>query len=350
MSKISHYIKSDVFGSFTPARGMSWKRRFGIARVGVFACTLCALAVVGAAHRAQADVGESAMALGRDLAPLADVLGSTQKIDLNGEHIFMGASTTAQPMKEVLDRFQKHCEESPSPFGELLKRAGTNPPPAESGAASLLPAGSEGAFKGEAYRAETEKEGTLLCATRGSLTGATPAEAIKAFGKTHDLGTLGKMRYAYVKKMPGGKTSVLTAWTDDSFSIERLMPADGSEPQGSDYGAVARPPSGKRVITAQIVGTQYGVRLYTSTESVANLVTFYDADMAKKGWLRQSKAEHPKMTAEQDPNTVGGHLYTKASLQAIVQITPSDSTTTSVAICELGVPGEAIVAPTIQEK
>ena len=63
-----------------------------------------------------------AMALGRDLVPLADVLGRTTIVNLNGEHIFMGSVITEEPVKSVLDRFQANCGENPGPFNEILKQ------------------------------------------------------------------------------------------------------------------------------------------------------------------------------------------------------------------------------------
>ena len=341
MINLGHYIKGDLRGSFSTARGNRWQRRFGVARVVVFGSVLAALAVVSATHRAKADVGEAAMALGRDLVPLADVLGRTTNVNLNGEHIFMGSVITEEPVKSVLDRFQANCGENPGPFNEILKQF--DAVPAEKRTGELKDPG----LNGEAFRAESATEGTVMCITKGAKSGTTFDQAMTAFGQTRDIGSLGKLRYAYARKTSTGSTAVLSAWTEDSFNLNKLMPADGSEPAGNDEGEVARPPSSKRVINAHLEGTQYGVRIYSTTESEANVVKFYDADMAKKGWARHTVADHADMKPELDPGSKGAHLYTKGTLQAIVQLASEDGQT-SVSICELGVAGEEIVTPTIK--
>ncbi len=344
MFKVGHYVKADLRGSYSAARSTArrktWHHRFGVARLAVFGCALGSLAIVSATHRAKADVGEAAIALGRDLVPLADVLGRATNVNLNGEHIFMGSVITEEPVKSVLDRFQANCAENPGPFNEILKRL--NDVPAEKRTGEL----KDPSINGDAFRSETANEGTVLCITKGAKSGSTYEKAMTAFGQTRDIGSLGKLRYAYARKTSTGSTAVLSAWTEDSFSIDKLLPPDGSEPAGNDDGQVARPPSSKRTINAHIEGTSYGVRLYTTTESQANVVTFYDADMAKKGWARHALADHKDMAPELDPGAKGTHLYTKGALQAIVQLVSEDGQT-SVAIAELGV-DEEIVTPTIK--
>ncbi|MEO6419170.1 MAG: hypothetical protein ABIP39_07175 [Polyangiaceae bacterium] len=348
MSKLGHYFKGDLLGSYSKARGSRWSRRFGAARVAVFACVLGGFAILSSTHRAKADIGEAAMAIGRDLVPLADVLGNMNDVELNGEHIFMGSATSQQSVKDVLDRFQAHCAENPGPFVDVMKNLSKATTDEQRGELSKgLDTAGPGA--GEVYRTETDGEGTLLCMTKGAKTEKNLKEAMAAFAKTRDLGSVGKLRYAYARKSKGGGTAVLTAWTEDSFNIDKLAPSDGSEPAGNDGVEVARPPSAKRVLNAQIVGTPYGVRQYISKESKEKLIAFYDADMAKKGWLKPSIKEHKDYKPELEPATIGAHLYTKASLQAIVQINAGDEAgQTSVAICELGVAGEEIVVPSIK--
>lgn len=340
MFNFGHYVNGNLRGSYSTARGNTWHRRFGVARVVMFGCVLGTVAMVSAAHRAKADVGEAAVALGRDLIPLADVLGRTTSISLNGEHIFMGSVMTDEPVTSVLDRFQANCGENPGPFSEVIQQL--NNIPADKRVGEL----KDPHLSGNAFREESGNEGTVLCITKGSKSGSTYEKAMTAFGQTRDLGSLGKLRYAYARKTSSGSTAVLSAWTEDSFNIDKLMPADGSEPAGTDGGEVARPPSSRRTISAHVEGTPYGVRMYTTTESEANLITFYDADMAKKGWARHTLAEHKDMKPENDPGLKGTHLYTKGSGQAIVQLASEDGAT-SVSICELGV-GEEIVTPTIQ--
>lgn len=213
------------------------KRRRGIRRVVAYLVAMSLLLGLGALHRAKAAAGEAVRGVGRDLAALSDVLTEPHELRLNGETIHVSSSSAPGSVKETLDRFEEHCQRSPT-----------------------------GAWRDDA---NDGSEGAVACG-------------------------VDQMRYAYAKRTATGTTHVLAAWTDHRFRPEALVaPEDGSDAPGTDSGAVARPPNAQRVLTAEVVGTPYAVRVYSSKNDAAGLVVSYDDAMAAKGRERIADEKHP---------------------------------------------------------
>lgn len=213
------------------------KRNRGIRRVVAYALAMSLLLGLGALHRAKAAAGEAVRGVGRDLAALSDVLTEPHELRLNGETIHVSSSSAPGSVKDTLDRFEEHCQKSPT-----------------------------GAWRDDA---NDGSEGAVACG-------------------------VDQMRYAYAKRTPTGTTHVLAAWTDRRFRAEALAaPEDGSDAPGTDSGAVARPPNARRLLTAEVVGTPYAVRVYSSKDDAPLLLRSYDAAMTSKGWERIADEKRP---------------------------------------------------------
>ena len=282
MFKIGHLVGSVVLDPFTrsgKARAEAkWSRRWAALRLTAFVSAVGFGGILFCAHGAKAAVGESIMAIGRDLAPLADIIGSATSVDLNGERMTLGYAISDESIKTVMDRFQAHCDANPAAsfadaWGDLAKL-----PTAQ------RPKEAEAFQKGFVQRTDDEREGTIICFTNGAKSESTIKKAWEKFDKAHDLGYLGKARLAFAEKDKFGKTIILTAWTEDSFNVDKLAPPEGAEPGGTDSTIVGRPPRSKRILTATLLGKPYGVRFYESTESMEALGAFYEHDMAERGW------------------------------------------------------------------
>jgi hypothetical protein len=116
------------------------------------------------------------------------------------------------------------------------------------------------------------------------------ADASRLFQRTHDLGTLGKLRYAYARATPGGQTLVLTAWTEDTFKLDALFPRDGDAP-GADPPELPRPPQAQRLMSIEVARTPFGAYVYRSSAPPRALTDYYDAKMDAKGWTILDPAE-----------------------------------------------------------
>src|SRR5690606_21274620 len=75
-----------------------------------------------AARALHAQVSEAALALGRELSGLSDLTRGNHSIELNGARLQHARSITPQPLDEVLDRLEAHCEEGGGPLAEELDR------------------------------------------------------------------------------------------------------------------------------------------------------------------------------------------------------------------------------------
>jgi hypothetical protein len=244
------------------------KRNRGIRRVVAYALAMSLLLGLGALHRAKAAAGEAVRGIGRDLAALSDVLTEPHELRLNGETINVSSSSAPGSVKDTLDRFEEHCQKSPT-----------------------------GAWRDDATDGT---EGAVACG-------------------------VDQMRYAYAKRTASG-THVLAAWTDRRFRHEALAaPEDGSDAPGTDSGAVARPPNAQRLLTAEVVGTPYAVRVYASKDDASSLLRAYDDAMTTKGWERIADEKHP-----------GERSYVHGGTVVTMVITPSDKGTgATVTIAEL---------------
>jgi hypothetical protein len=65
-----------------------------------------------------------------------------------------------------------------------------------------------------------------------------------------------------------------------------MLPERGRDAPGSDPAGAPRPPRAQRILTADVEGVPYGVRLYDSAAPPAEVIAHYDAEMAARGWER----------------------------------------------------------------
>jgi hypothetical protein len=139
------------------------------------------------------------------------------------------------------------------------------------------------------------------------------------------------MRYAYAKKTPDG-THVLVAWTDEHYSFASLAAEDGHDAPGTDSAIVPRPAGARRLLSAEIAGTQYSVRVFESARPVADVTAEYDAAMKKLGFTPLADKKNPNesgflrggfvVTVVVEPGEHGGAVASVAELGTITQERP----------------------------
>jgi hypothetical protein len=272
-------------------------RTAGIARVAAYAVTVGAVIGGLSLRSAMADIGEASQALGHQLLPLSDVLGERSHVMVNGESIFIGNALTDEPVGEVLDRFVQNCHEHRSSSSEVWSKVAgmqekfskltaqqiaSTPRHAQLTAALGKLAGMPVDRFGT-IRTGGDDSGAVICFTQADGTPLDGATAWTEFRKTGDLGKLGNLRYAYATRTKQ-KTHVLTAWTQDKFNFTSLSLKAGDAP-GQDPVGVPRPPSSRRVLTASVTQTPYGLHVYESPDTPAQVLEFYDTKMTEDGWI-----------------------------------------------------------------
>lgn len=246
----------------------------GALRVTTYLAAVSAIGLGVSMHSAKADVAEEQISLGRDLVPLADLLQGERTVLVNGERAHVATTTSNDSLETVVDRFAKNCEENASPLSDAWKAVpGENQNEAHEAIASV-------AITRELH----ENEGTVMCMARGKNSGDSFMTSAREFVKSGNLGAIGQMRYAYAKRGADGKTFVMTAWTDDSFSVRALMPKNGEDAPGSDSENIPRPANAQRLLTTGIEKMPFVARAYKTTDAPGAVLAFYDREMATRGW------------------------------------------------------------------
>jgi hypothetical protein len=152
-----------------------------------------------------------------------------------------------------------------------------------------LPTDLQGASGAGVLRDERGDSGVVACVVREDGQPAVGYREISArlaeLVKTGDLGALGRLRYVFAEKTSTGRTHVVAAWTEGPFNLFALLPPHGGgDTPGTDPQSAPRPPKAHRMLSADVEGVPYGVRIYDSSATPAEVVKLYDDTMASRGW------------------------------------------------------------------
>jgi hypothetical protein len=109
-------------------------------------------------------------------------------------------------------------------------------------------------------------------------------ERLQQFARTGDLSNVGKLRYVHARQTGEGRSHVVTAWTDGTFDVSALMPKNGEDTPGADSMFLPRPDSAVRILTADVQGVPYALRLYDAAGAPADVLARYEAGMLENGW------------------------------------------------------------------
>jgi hypothetical protein len=233
-------------------------------------------------RHAKAEFERQSLDLGRQLSDLAKANKTdTTTIVFNGQKMLLGSSATDAPVNEVLNRYEAYCRDKSS----AMFRDDANAP-------------KEGAeiAKSGVIRANGIDEGSVICFVQGSESRPTRKEALDAFIKSGNLGAIGELRYAYVKKSETGRALVLTAWTDSTFNLLAIAPrTPDTDVVGEDFSNVPRLGGTVRTMSARAEGTPYAVNVYRTKESPEKVAAFYDKEMQDKGWYMFDPERNDKM-------------------------------------------------------
>lgn len=250
------------------------KRLDGFARVlraAAVVAILSLLLTMVLARRARADLAATSTRIGRDLAPLADVLGGATTIALNGQKMMLRYDGSPKKVVEILDAAEQACR-----AGEVkAPRVDPESVPLADRALRLADLG--------VVRGGNDDEGAVLCFARGADTPDSLLAQLDRLTQTNDLGSLGKMRYVYAKKERGG-SAVLAAVTDDSFRLDALRPAADRDAPGSDDPLLPRPLGSVRLFSGVLEGTPYASRVYRTRAADADVKEAFEKEMLERGF------------------------------------------------------------------
>jgi hypothetical protein len=283
------------------ARGASVvERAMRVVRVSTYLTFVLAAAGVVTVARARAAVGDAVLSAGGELAGVP--LGPANRVRLNGELVNVSSTMVDEAPAAVLDRIEAECRSHvPLGLGVVRRDAG------DRGAVACLARG--------------EGEGRLAI--------LHDAQAMMAAG---DLSKLGKLRYVTVERTPGAtKTHVVAAWVDGPLRFQAFTPKDGGDTPGSDPEGAPRPFAARRILTANLEGVPYGVRVYDAKAAPGEVFAAYDRDAPAQGWRAI-----PAVARELEAHKSAGRAFTKDGLDLMIFAAPDrrDPTRTIVSIVE----------------
>jgi hypothetical protein len=306
------------------------KRVKGLLRAGAYVFGLSAVFGVLQVRSARAEMADRTVTLGREMLTLANASEhEVNRVVINGQPMWLGNSIAHDSGKNILDRYEAYCQKNAAQPAETWRELANAPPAPDSKEESKVSA--TGVMRGG-----SDREGSVLCFTKTPKSKQSLTEAMKTFAETGDLGSLGAARYAYVKTTEKGNTHVLTAWTDDTFSIFDLVGDEKKDVPGVDFGGdIPRVPDSRRAFSARLDESPFGVNVYHSNEAPKKVVGFYDGVMQGAGWA----AIDPELEHREDGGHAVARLYEKNNVVLTVASTPMSDDPKEGSFTVLGLAG-----------
>ncbi|MDB4942704.1 MAG: hypothetical protein JWP97_2238 [Labilithrix sp.] len=300
----------------------------GLLRAGGYVLALGVVFGAFQVRAARAEMETRTIQLGRQMYQLSNAsTHEVTKVVMNGQNMFIGNSVSHDPVSKVLDRYESFCQSNSAQTAESWHELGKSEKASESDKKWL----STGVM-----RSGTGKEGIVVCFTKTAKSKQSIGEAAKSFAETGDLGQMGAARYVYAKTTDRGNTHVLTAWTDDTFSIFELVGDESKDVTGADFGGeIPRVPDSRRAFSVRMEDSPFGLNVYQNTEEPGKIVKYYDDTLQAKGWT----AIDPEI-AKREPGTPGvARVYEKDNVVLTVAASPVSADAKDGTFTVLGLSG-----------
>ncbi len=290
----------------TPLRYLA-DRAKRIARVSAYFAVVTLVLGTIATRRVYGSIARGGLEIGSGLAQLGDVVGPSYRVLLNGESMNVSSAMTDEPLDAVLQRFEKECREHAGGLEDEMRSL-----PATLG--GELPAEVRGPAGLGIVTSREGDRGMVACLARDVDLGyAGTMHAFGQFARSGDLADLGKLRYVLAEKSKSGRTHVVAVWTEGSFRIGRLFPAEGDCP-GSDLPDTFRPEGARRLLTASVADAPFGVRIYEVPGDPDQVLAQYAAGMPALGW---------KAVQTVDRGLDGARAFMRGPVDLLVTTQPS---------------------------
>jgi hypothetical protein len=252
---------------------------WGLCRVGVFAGIGALAAATVSLRAAAARTRESLGEVGRSLLDHGGTLGPWTAVIVNGGTMYAGGIRVGIDPATVLDRIQAYCHDAGATDDPDWLQATLRETPSDS--AQRTGSGGLGIS-----REQTDGAGSVVClrppGPRGSL--RQWLTGLRTFAETGDLAALGNLRYVYARRGDHG-TEVAAVWTRGPLNLPEMVMFQGDAP-GRDVDRVPRPANSRRILSAEMVGRQYGIHSYECAGPATHELAAYDELLPQLGWLR----------------------------------------------------------------
>lgn len=314
--------------------GQGWfssmkQRAFAWLRVGVY--LFCVQAVVGWGlwRMGSARAAEALDQWGRALVDQLGehFVGDVQPLRINGQQMFFSSVEIEQPLKEVLDVLEQHCQDqSPPSFRQL----GHLPPQV---GATVVPEGLRDISRWGIARVDTADglAGHVACFSQGQREEDSfekLVERITQFSVSGDLSALGEARYFVARKLSDTKTQALSIWTEGPFYLTAMFPETGDAP-GEDSVLIPRPPASTRLFSAGPADRPYALRIYESERSPEEIHDFYERELSRLGF-------EERLASPDDVLRDEFRAYTRGAVGVYVTLGEPEEGVTPVTVVETG--------------
>ena len=291
-----------------PATSRGWRLK-KVGRLFAF-CFVASVIGAGLSLRSvHADAENAAMGLGHELGKLGDA--GKRVIRLNNQEMHVYATSEDIAVDDLLDRVEGACREG-SPAGGVFE--GLSP-----AARQHMPMDPADARAAGVLRKDEGDAGVVACLVKEegaqSPGSAQMIDRMQQFMRTGDLSVIGKLRYVYARESGPGRSHVVTAWTDGTFDVSALMPKNGEDTPGADSKFLPRPTSAVRLLTADVQGVPYALRLYDAAGSPPDVLASYEAALLENGW------------ASVPSDVPDARSYTRGPIDAMVMVQPNRART-----------------------
>ncbi|MET0387045.1 MAG: hypothetical protein ABW321_13850 [Polyangiales bacterium] len=257
------------------------KRIVKIARLALFLTLVTLLSAWWKIRTVSAEIDERSLEIGRRISQLDsayDPEKGTSTIRMNGQRLAITSVSSDDAISAILDRFSDMCAKHAGGMTEYiaeLNAKGAKVPDHVAKRFGVLRAQAE------------EREGTAACFANDSAGGVFELlERAEQAVSTGDFSALGQLRYVYAHKNPNSPTThVLTVLSLGALPVEEMFPDDGDAP-GDDLVPGLRPPSARRVLAAELEGTQQRAVAYEAKVSAEVALRAYDSGLPARGFTK----------------------------------------------------------------
>jgi hypothetical protein len=244
-------------------------------RLAIYFSVIGIVALGLSARSFASELGERGRLLGQQLGAWQIFSGMRTNVVLNGQHLSLHTHTEPRPVSEVLRDFVSLCgsgnERATAEIAASISARGAKPP-----------AALQRLFVVQDQRGELE--GTALCfAGLGDGGIAGLFSRFGRFAKKLDASELGALRYLYLRKVATG-THVIFVTADGPLSLTRLWPSDGSDAEGVEPIAGARPTGSVRFMSAQLSEAPHGFTAYRTPRPAADVLSEYAEQVVASGY------------------------------------------------------------------
>ena len=292
-----------------------------ILRLAAFVGCLCAVLLYLDYRAARASVMERLLGIGQRMAPYMDDGRSTEgprQVRINGVRVFVAAGHTEHPAawvrKWYVDRYAAK-DDGLAMVGDELKKKGALPPDA--------PALNQLVFG-------NDKAGGMAALDFGdklSLEGLK--DRFARFLGSGQLGSIARLRYVYFEKANVG-TRFLTVWTDDKFELDKLIPGENRDADGSDVTDVPRYPGTVRCLSAEEHGMPQKLVVYDGPGTPDTAELFYRARMKTLGW----QIDESFASVAKKQNKTALRFENKSGHEVIIDLSASENQDLTVCVIQ----------------